>query len=279
MSTSVDFSRTADDYATHRAGFPAELFRRLGGFGIGEPGQRIVDLGTGTGSLARGFSRRGARVTGVDLAASLLEKARAADAREGLSIDYVLAPAEKTGLPSASFEVVTAGQCFHWFRRDEASAEARRLLRPRGLLCIAHFDWIALPGDVVEATEALIEEHNPAQPKPHMRHAGGSGIYSPWLRDVAIAGFSDIETLSFDVTVPYTPEGWRGRIRASQGVGAMLSESAVSAFDALKLLRVDMRGQYNDELLGEFVDLLGGWARLSHELTGPDLPGVLRKAG
>ena len=37
---------------------------------------------------------------------------------------------------------------------------------------------------------------------------------------------------------------------------------AVSAFDALHLLRVGMRGQYNDDLLREFIKLLGGWNSL-----------------
>jgi putative nucleotidyltransferase with HDIG domain len=54
---------------------------------------------------------------------------------------------------------------------------------------------------------------------------------------------------------------------------------ALSAFDALKLMRLGMRGQFNDEFLCEFVDLLGGWKALSHDLIGADLPGNLRKAG
>ena len=76
----VDFGKTAADYATHRAGFPAVLFERLGALGIGLPGQRILDLGTGTGSLARGFARRGAAVTGLDPSAALLAQARRLDA-------------------------------------------------------------------------------------------------------------------------------------------------------------------------------------------------------
>ena len=56
----VDFGRTAEDYARHRAGFPEQLFERLTARGIGCAGQRVLDLGSGTGSLARGFARRGA---------------------------------------------------------------------------------------------------------------------------------------------------------------------------------------------------------------------------
>src|SRR5262245_11843985 len=94
----VDFSVTANDYVKFRAGFPELLFRRLGGYGIGEPGQRILDLGTGTGSLARGLARRGARVVGLDRSEALMAEARALDAAAGLSIEYVLGRAEATGL-------------------------------------------------------------------------------------------------------------------------------------------------------------------------------------
>lgn len=227
----VDFSPTALDYVHHRQGYPDELFRRLGGFGVGEVGQRIVDLGTGTGYLGRGFAKRGARVTGVDLSEVLLAEARKLDAAAGLSTSYVVAPAEATGLPSGSAEIVSAGQCWHWFDRAGSAHEALRLLAPGGKIAIVHFDWLALPGNVVEASEALIAAHNPSQPAPHRVYGGGHGIYPAWLLDLRAVGFEGLETFSFDAELRYTHEGWRGRIRASQGVGAMLDPAAVRRFD------------------------------------------------
>jgi hypothetical protein len=73
-----------------------------------------------------------------------------------------IATEEQTGLPSHSFDAVTAGTCWHWFDRRLAALDSRRLLKPAGRLIIAHQDWLALNGNVVEATEALIREHNPA---------------------------------------------------------------------------------------------------------------------
>lgn len=226
MPMKPDFGATAQDYASHRAGFPDSLFERLAAFGVGRAGQSLVDLGTGTGSLALGFARRGCRVIGVDPSREMLQAARTLAARAELEVEYRIGRAEETGLPDASAEVVTAGQCWHWFDRPRATAELRRVLRPEGRVVIAHFDWLPLRGNVVAATEALIERHNPA-----WKLGGGLGIHPAWLRDLGEAGFRGIETFSYDVAVPYASEGWRGRIRASAGIGGSLSPTEVDAFD------------------------------------------------
>ena len=225
-NSKVDFGLTADDYAKHRAGFPDSFFDRLAARGVGWPGQVIVDLGTGTGTLARGFAQRGCAVIAIDPAEAMLEQARHLDKDVDVRVDYRVATAENTGLPDGCADVVTAGQCWHWFDRQAAAREARRVLRPHGVAVIAHFDWIPLIDNVVEATEKLILTHN-----PDWKLAGGSGLYPLWLRDLGEAGFRGIETFSYDLDVPYSHEDWCGRIRASAGVGASMTPQQVEVFD------------------------------------------------
>ncbi len=62
---SVDFDKTHGDYRKHRKGFPDEFFDALVESGQIKGDMTVLDLGTGTGTVARGFARRGAVVTGV----------------------------------------------------------------------------------------------------------------------------------------------------------------------------------------------------------------------
>ncbi len=223
----VDFGRTASDYGRHRAGFPITMFERLSQYGVGKRGQRVVDVGTGTGAVARGFALRGCDVVGVDPSEELVREARRLDREAAVNVDYRIARAETTGLGDGSVDVYAAGQCWHWFDRPSAAVEARRVLAVRGTIVICHFDWHPLGGNVVEGTEQLILAHNPS-----WGAAGGRGMYPEWATDVAVAGFTGIETFSYDDVVLYSHEGWRGRIRASAGVAASLDSEAVRRFDA-----------------------------------------------
>ncbi len=183
-----------------------------------------MDLGTGTGSLGRLFAQYGCNVTGVDIAGPLLEQARRLDREAGVESAYVEAPAEASGLPGGAFDVVSAGQCWHWFDRPAAVREVARLLVSGGTVVIAHFDWLPIEGNVVAATEQIILRYTPTWP-----FADQAGLYPHWLVDLQTAGFTDIETFSFDVMVPYSHEAWVGRVRASAPVAGTLDAGGVAA--------------------------------------------------
>ena len=152
----IDFGRTAADYELHRPGFPESFFDRLLRDGWIAAGQRAVDLGTGTGSLALGFAARGLEVTGLDIAPQMLAMARQAAADRGLSARFVEARAEATTQDDAGCDLVSAGQCWWWFDADSVIAETRRILAPGGRLLICNFSYVPMPGTVAGRTEDLI---------------------------------------------------------------------------------------------------------------------------
>jgi len=222
----TNFGAAAEDYARFRAGFPDSLFDRLAALGIGASGETIVDVGTGTGTLARGFALRGARVIGIDPDRRLLDQALRLDVTASATVEYKIGTAEAIPLPDGIADVVSAGQCWHWFDGPKAAGEFSRVAKLRGRVVVAYFSWIPLPGSVVEATEQLIMKHN-----RNWSFGGGNGFDLGSLPHLQVAGFSRIETFSYDLDIPYTPEAWRGRIRASAGIGASLAPAEVDAFD------------------------------------------------
>lgn len=223
----IDFGKTASDYRNFRAGFPPEFFEALAKYDYIKSGQIALDIGTGTGTVARGLAQYGLTVTGADLAQALLDEALQLDKEAGVTVTYRTGTAENLTESENSLDLLTAGQCWHWFDRPKAASEAKRVLKQNGRIIIAHFDWLPFAGNVVEATEKLILKYN-----PNWTMSGGTGIYPQWLQDIAEAGFINIETFSFDLPVFYSHEAWRGRIRASAGVKASLSPEQTAQFDS-----------------------------------------------
>ena len=106
-------------------------------------GDRVLDLGCGTGSLALRAAARGAWVTGIDVNPRMLAVARERLALEGLA-DRVelreMGVAELDREAAESFDVVVSGLCLSELSRAEvayALVQARRILKPGGLLCVA----------------------------------------------------------------------------------------------------------------------------------------------
>lgn len=222
-----NFGAAASDYARHRPGFPSRLVERLLEQGhLPTSPADALDLGTGTGTLARWWARQGYRVTGLDPDARMLEAAKRLGQAEELSGHYVVGTAEALPFPEHSFDLISAGQCWHWFTQPQACAEIRRCLRPDGVVVVAHFDWLPRPGSLAAATEALILQHNPA-----WQLGGGDGLHPQAAKDLAAAGFVVTQSFSEEVAQPFAPEDWRGRIRASVGIAASLTPEGVQAFD------------------------------------------------
>ncbi len=242
QKTQSNYGVTAHDYARHRAGFPASFFARLEDMGLFAQPRRVLDLGTGTGTLARNFARRGHEVTGLDISPDMMAQARALGEEQGVNVTYVEGRSEKIPFADASFDIVTAGQCFHWFEKGKTAAEIARVLRPQGLAVIAYFDWVNKPGNPVEVMYGLREKHNPG-----WEYHFPLGFYPQKPGDLTFDGFTAKESFFYEENIPYTQADWRGRIRAYAGVGGALSKDKLEAFDAE--FAAALADNFNDDVM------------------------------
>jgi ubiquinone/menaquinone biosynthesis C-methylase UbiE len=117
----------------------------------------ILDVGCGTGIVARRLARTGAaRVVGLDAAPAMLDVARAAAAREGLAIEWRHGMAERLPFPDAGFDLVTCQFALMFFAdRAGALAEMHRVLRPGGRLLLSVFQGIGRHPFYVELDRAI----------------------------------------------------------------------------------------------------------------------------
>jgi SAM-dependent methyltransferase len=220
-----DWGRTSADYAAHRPGPPPSFYERLRVLDVGLPGQRILDLGTGTGLLAQQFARHGADVVGIDISPDQIAMATRLSQEEGPAARFAVAPAEATGQSAAAFDAVTANQCWLYFNRSRTIAEVRRVLAPGGVLMTSHFSWLPRLDPIARQSEALVLSFNPDW---------GGGDWAgavPPVPKWAEQDFDLVAMFWYDEAIPFTRDSWRGRMRACRGVGASLPPEDVERFD------------------------------------------------
>jgi SAM-dependent methyltransferase len=104
------------------------------------PGDRWLDLATGTGAIAERAASAGASVTGIDLAPTLIETAKGRAAEKGLDIDYRVGDAEQLDLPDASYDKVSSTVGIMFAPDHEAVArELARVTAPGGKIALANW--------------------------------------------------------------------------------------------------------------------------------------------
>ena len=222
----IDWGRTSADYDRFRPGPPDSFYNRLAALNVGLEGQHILDLGTGTGVLARRFAAQAAEVSGIDISEGQLQMAKAAAMRDGRHIDFVRAPAEAIPFPDDYFDVVSANQCWLYFDLKKAIPEVVRVLRPGGRLLVSHFSFMPRLDPIVRASEELVLRFN-----PDWSGADWDGVLPAEPR-WAESSFELVGLFVYEEPIPFTRESWRGRMRALRGIAASLSEEKVRAFDA-----------------------------------------------
>lgn len=142
VQSMFDAIAPAYDFMNHAmTGFLDRVWaRKLVGEAVKGSPREVIDLATGTGDVAFALARRlpGAHVTGIDLSAGMLERARAkAVAMPGVAIEFIQADGLHTGLPDACADVITIAYGVRNYADIAAGyREMYRLLRPGGRVLV-----------------------------------------------------------------------------------------------------------------------------------------------
>ena len=221
-----DWGRTSEEYARFRDIYPEEFYRKITERGLCQSGQKVLDLGTGTGVLPRNLYRYGASWIGTDISPEQIEQAKRLAEAEHMDIAFQAVPAEKIDYPKGSFDVITACQCFWYFDHKTLIPKLAELLKPVGRLVILYMAWLPEEDPIAGESEKLILKFSPNWT------GAGEKRHPIWIPDITYEWFELEDHEEYDLLVPFTRESWHGRIRASRGIGASLNKAELVKWDA-----------------------------------------------
>lgn len=138
------FAPVSGAYADFRPTYPAALFDWLTEIA---PGRALAwDCACGSGQASVDLAGRFERVVATDASADQLT-----GAQPHPRIEYRQAPAEASGLAEQSVDLITVAQALHWFDLPRFYAEARRVLKPGGVLAVWSYGIQTVAGDAVDS--------------------------------------------------------------------------------------------------------------------------------
>jgi ubiquinone/menaquinone biosynthesis C-methylase UbiE len=132
------FDEIAAEYDRCRPAYPDELIDQacqVAGIGSGD---RVLEVGCGSGQLTRGLLARGLHVTALEPGESLVALAR--QNLEGAGeVEFVNAPFEDASLPREQFQAVFSASAFHWVDPEVSWRKAADILVPGGTLALVSY--------------------------------------------------------------------------------------------------------------------------------------------
>jgi SAM-dependent methyltransferase len=205
------FSAVSAGYARFRPRYPQALFDYLAGLA---PAHELAwDCATGSGQAAVSLASRFRRVVATDASESQITHA---DPRP--NIEYRVARAEGSGLADVSVDLITVAQALHWFDQVGFFAEARRVLRPGGVLAVWSYARCRV-GDA--ALEALLEHFHDHvvgpfwPPERRILETGYPALSSP---------FEELQPPGFELTADWSLEDMAGYLRTWSASQAYIRE-------------------------------------------------------
>lgn len=244
-----DWGKTSADYAKFRDIYPQEFYDKIIKRKLCVKGQTVLDIGTGTGVIPRNMYRYGAKWIGTDISENQIEQAKILS--KGMDIDYYVSATEDIDFPDNYFDVITACQCFWYFKHEQIIPKFFRMLKPNGHILILYMAWLPFDDEIAGESEKLVLKYSPEW------SGAGETIHPIYIPDCYNQKFELVYHEEYPLGVRFTRESWHGRIKACRGIGASLSNVEINAWEQehIKLLSEIAPSEFNILHYGAIAEL------------------------
>lgn len=238
------FNEVATEYDRSRPRYPDALVDQACAVASIGDGDRVLEIGCGTGQLTRSLLARGLRVTALEPGDRLIQMAEE-NLRDAGEVEFLHARLEDVPLPRASYAAVFSAAAIHWLDPDLGWRKIAEALAPNGTLALIQYFGLREQRDV-DDQEALLSALR--------RHASELAATWPTYRDLdcTIAGVLERRRNVADAW------SWLG----SYDIGR---DYAADLFDDLHLATVPTLVEHTAGELCALLATMSLWARLSPE--------------
>ena len=210
MEQRFAFDEIADVYRAARPGYPEALIEDVVSYADLKQGDKILEVGCGTGQATKSFAERNLSILAIDPGPEMLREAREVLAGFG-SVDFLETSFEAWPVKQGAFRLIVAAQSWHWVSAGVRFIKAAEALASDGSLAIFGQVPVGLPAPLLARFKDIYLRHTgKSGPPPEARYLP-DGPFKAWFEESGM--FGPVTHMGYPWKWPHTASSYTDFLR------------------------------------------------------------------